>query len=200
MLGTSQWIEAEAISQIDESIRLKHWLREHIRELVAMAQDLANALAQGNKVLLLGNGGSAADAMHLASELAGRFRRDRQPLAAIALSADTSVLTAIGNDFAYDDIFSRQVRALARPGDVVIGISTSGNSPNVIRAVEEAKRCGARTLCFTGMGGELQSVADRALVIPSRDVARIQETYLTAGHILCFMIEEQLPDTLSRRR
>jgi D-sedoheptulose 7-phosphate isomerase len=151
---------------------------------------LTDALLNGNKVLWCGNGGSAADAQHLAAELVGRFRRDRSPLPSIALTTDTSVLTAIANDYGYDQIFERQIEALCRPGDVVIGISTSGNSQNVCAALQKARELNASTVAMTGWtGGHLASLADICLQAPATDPARIQECHILCGHILCEWIE-----------
>lgn len=184
--------EAEIIKQIDNSIKLKKYLQKEAKNLVAMADLLVNAFKKGNKVLLFGNGGSAADAQHIACELAGKFYLDRAPLPAIALTTNTSSLTAIGNDYGYEEIFSRQLRALVTKGDVVIGISTSGNSPNVLRGIEEAKRLGATTIAFTGREGKLKKSADYVLSVPSVDTPRIQEAHITAGHIICYLVEQAL--------
>ena len=151
---------------------------------------ITDSLLSGNKVLWCGNGGSAADAQHLAAELVGRFRRERGALPSIALTTDNSVLTAIANDYGYDVVFERQVDALCRPGDVVIGISTSGNSKNVCAALEKARDLRAWTIAMTGQsGGRLAALADVCLQVPSADVARIQECHILCGHILCEWIE-----------
>jgi D-sedoheptulose 7-phosphate isomerase len=184
--------ETSILQQLDEAIELKLWLKGQVPALLEIASRISGGLRRGNKVLFLGNGGSAADGQHLAAELAGRFRRDREPLPAMGLTENVSSLTAIANDYGYEYAFSRQIRAMARPGDVVVGISTSGSSPNVLRAIEEAKSRGALTIALTGLGGKLEATADHALVIPSRNVARIQETYMTAGHLVCYLVEEEL--------
>ena len=151
------------------------------------------ALAQGGKVLFCGNGGSAADSQHLAAELTGRFIHDRRPLAAIALSTDSSALTCIANDYSFDEVFARQVAGLGRAGDVLIGISTSGNSRNVIRAVEEAQRLGMHTLGLLGRdGGQLRGLCQHSIVVPSAVTARIQECHILIGHTLCGLIEQEL--------
>jgi D-sedoheptulose 7-phosphate isomerase len=151
---------------------------------------VTDSLLNGNKVLWCGNGGSAAQAQHLAAELVGRFRRERCALASIALTADTSILTAIANDYGYDWIFERQVDALCRPGDVVIGISTSGNSANVCAALRRAHELKAGTVAMTGRnGGRLAAMADVSLRAPSNDAARIQESHILCGHILCEWVE-----------
>ena len=184
--------EASIVKQIEDNIKLKEYLQKEAKNLVAMAALLVDAFRKGNKVLLFGNGGSAADAQHIACELAGKFYLDRAPLPAIALTTNTSALTAIANDYSYEEIFSRQLKALVREGDIVIGISTSGNSPNVLHGIEEAKRLGAITVAFTGRGGELKKLADYVLAVPSVDTPRIQEVHITAGHIICYLVEQAL--------
>lgn len=150
----------------------------------------ARALANGGKIFFFGNGGSAADAQHLAAELVVRYRVNRKALAAIALTTDTSTLTACANDFSYDDIFSRQIEALARPGDVALGISTSGRSPSVLRALRVAKEMGAIATGFSGgTGGDMKDICDPLIVIPSKVVARIQEMHIVIGHALCDRLE-----------
>jgi len=184
--------EANIVKQIEDSIKLKKYLQQDAKNLVTIADLLVYAFKKGNKVLLFGNGGSAADAQHITCELAGKFYLDRDPLPAIALTTNTSSLTAIGNDYGYDEVFVRQVKSLVKQGDIVIGISTSGNSPNVLRGIEEAKRFGATTIAFTGRGGKLKKLADYALSVPSVDTPRIQEAHITAGHIICYLVEQTL--------
>ena len=158
--------------------------------LERIASEMARAVRAGNKVLWFGNGGSAADAQHLAAELVGRFRRERRGLPSIALTTDTSVLTSIGNDYGYEHVFRRQVEALCAPGDVVVGISTSGNSRNVCLALEEARARGGFAVAFTGEGGgAMAGIAHAALCIASKDTARIQEGHILCGHMLCDWIE-----------
>ena len=153
---------------------------------------VTEALQRGNKVLLCGNGGSAADAQHIAAELTGRFKIERMPLPGIALTTDTSALTAIGNDYGFDQVFSRQVAALAKEGDVVIGISTSGNSLNVIYALETAKEMGCKAIGLTGKGGgKMNDVCDLNIIVPSDDTARIQEMHILIGHILCQLVDNE---------
>ena len=153
---------------------------------------VTEALQRGNKVLLCGNGGSAADAQHIAAELTGRFKKERHPLPGIALTTDTSALTAIGNDYGFDQVFSRQVAALAKEGDVVIGISTSGNSLNVIYALETAKEMGCKAIGLSGKGGgKMEDVCDINLIVPSDDTARIQEMHILIGHILCQLVDNE---------
>ena len=184
--------EAEPIQQIDESVALHKYLHKQLGTLFTIAELLIQAFQKDNKVLIFGNGGSAADAQHIASELAGKFNYDRDPLPAIAITVNTSSLTAISNDYGYEEVFARQIRGLARKGDIVIGISTSGNSPNILHAIEEAKRIGAVTIAFTGQGGRLAGLVDYVLSVPSTNTPRIQEVHITAGHIICYLVEETL--------
>jgi len=147
---------------------------------------MVSALKSGNKVLVAGNGGSAADAQHIAAELSGRFVRDRRALPGIALTTDTSALTSIANDYGYDHVFARQVEALARPGDLFIGISTSGNSPSILNAFKAAKKLECKTLGLSGRdGGKMTGLCDLNIVVPSNVTARIQEVHILIGHILC---------------
>ncbi len=158
--------------------------------VVAAARMLAEALKAGGKVLLFGNGGSAADAQHLAAEFVNRFQVERPPLAALALTTDTSVLTSIANDYDFAELFAKQVRALGRPGDVAVGISTSGGSENVVRGLKEARNLGLRTLALSGRdGGPVAAAAEMALVVPSRNTPRIQEVHITLGHVLCDLVD-----------
>lgn len=152
---------------------------------------LADTLKSGHKVLLFGNGGSAGDAQHIAAELTGRYKTERRGLPAIALTTDTSALTAIGNDYGFDRIFERQVEALGREGDLLIGISTSGNSPNVIKALAYGRSNGMKTLGLSGRdGGAMKQHCDLNIIIPSNDTARIQEMHIFIGHILCGVVDE----------
>lgn len=170
-------------------------LRDQEAEIGRFGEVLVGALRQGNKVMLCGNGGSAADAQHIAAELVCRFETERRSLPAIALTTDTSALTAIGNDYGYLRVFSRQVEALARPGDVLIAISTSGNSANVVEAVKGARELGVTTLALLGgSGGTLKDLADHALVMPSTTTARIQECHILVGHIWCAQIDAAFGD------
>lgn len=182
--------QIEIIKQIEDAIKLKKHLIVEADTLITISNLLVSTFRNGNKVLLFGNGGSASDAEHIACELSGKYYRKRNSLPAIALTANTSSLTAIANDFGYESVFSTQVQGLAKKGDVVIAISTSGESPNVIRGVEEAKKCGAITIAFTGEEGKLKSLVDYVISIPSKDTPRIQEAHITAGHIICYLIEE----------
>jgi D-sedoheptulose 7-phosphate isomerase len=154
---------------------------------------MAETLRRGGKILFFGNGGSAADAQHLSAEFVNRFLRERSALAAMALTTDTSALTSIGNDLGFDQIFARQVAALGRPGDVVVAISASGNSPNVLEGVVAARRLGCITVGLTGgSGGQLSKVVDEVFIVPSNETPRIQETHITLGHALCALVEELL--------
>jgi D-sedoheptulose 7-phosphate isomerase len=174
----------------EEHLTVIEKLRAQWPVLEQIATEMTRAVHAGNKVLWCGNGGSAADSQHLAAELVGRFRRERPGLSSIALTTDTSVLTSIGNDYGYEKIFSRQVEAHCAPGDVLVGISTSGNSQNVCLALDAGRRMGAFTVAFTGEGGgAMAGVADAVLSIPSRDTARIQEGHILCGHMLCDWIE-----------
>ncbi|MBO7228999.1 MAG: D-sedoheptulose 7-phosphate isomerase [Bacteroidales bacterium] len=157
------------------------------------AELIVKTYKQGGRVFFCGNGGSAADAQHLAAELSGRFYFDRPPLAAEALHVNTSYITAVANDYAYDVIFSREVEAFCKEGDVLIGISTSGNSANVLKAFETAKGKGVLTIAMTGeSGGKMASISDILINIPSNDTPRIQESHITIGHIICQIVEEEL--------
>ena len=183
---------AVVTGQIRESASLCNGLAGQADTIVQIAEQMTKAFRQRKKVLLFGNGGSAADAEHIACELAGKFTLFRDPLPAIALTTNTSSLTAIGNDFGYEEVFARQLRGLVAKGDVVIGLSTSGASPNVIRAIEEANRQGAITVAFIGAKGKLKESARHVLSIPSTDTPRIQEAHMLAGHIICGLVEESL--------
>lgn len=175
---------------IEEHLLVVGNLRAQGPILERIAAEMTRAILAGNKVLWCGNGGSAADSQHLAAELVGRFRRERPGLPSIALTTDSSVLTSIGNDYGFEKVFSRQVQALCVEGDVLVGISTSGNSRNVCLALEAGRRMGAFTVAFTGDGGgAMAGVADAILCMPSKDTARIQEGHILCGHMLCDWIE-----------
>lgn len=181
--------------RLRESAELKLSLGpQQLEPLQALVDATGRALEQGCKLLVFGNGGSAADSQHIAAELVGRYVRERRGLPAIALTTDTSILTSVGNDYGFDHLFERQVEALAAPGDVVLGISTSGNSPNVRLALLRARQIeGVVTGAFLGKtGGEIRDVVHHAIVVPSNDTARIQECHITMGHILCEMVESYL--------
>lgn len=165
---------------------------ETMQDKVEEASNLVvRTLKNGNKILICGNGGSAADAQHIAAELTGRYKSDRRGLPAIALTTDTSVLTSIANDYGYDRVFDRQIEALANEGDLIIGISTSGNSQNIINALELGKKLGCNTLGLTGnKGGRMNEVCEKNLIVPSDDTPRIQEMHILFGHILCQIIDD----------
>ncbi len=177
-----------------EHLQTIELVREALAEPIKkISRLLAQSLASGGTLFWCGNGGSAADSQHLAAELVGRFKKNRRALRSIALTTDTSVLTCVANDYSYDDIFARQVEALGRSGDVLIGISTSGNSENVLRAFKAAKEMDLMTIALLGKGGgTAKDLADHALVIPSDSTARIQEAHILIGHILCELIEQEL--------
>ncbi|MEO5657044.1 MAG: D-sedoheptulose 7-phosphate isomerase [Nitrospiria bacterium] len=177
-----------------DSVSVKEaFVSQYRDEIADVAKRLISAFKKGRKVILFGNGGSATDASHIAGEFVNRFQRDREGLPALSLSADQSVITSIANDYDFQEIFSRQIRALGNKGDVAIAISTSGNSPNVLRAVEAAKPLGIMTIGFTGKdGGKLASLVDHAFIVPSDSTPRIQETHITLGHVLCELVEDAL--------
>ena len=183
-----------AIKCFDESADVKRaFVREHADRIAHTVSLIARALREGHKVILFGNGGSATDASHIAAEFVGRYHKDRRPLPAIALGSDPAAMTCIANDYGYDEVFARQVTAHGQKGDIAIAISTSGNSPNVLKGVEAAKSCGLTTIGWTGgTGGKLAGLVDHAFVVPSTVTARIQESHITLGHVLCELIEDQL--------
>ena len=187
-------MSSEILKRLEESILIKQAVaKSKVRDIETIATVIITAYKAGGKVILFGNGGSAADAQHIACELVGRFALKRRAFPAIALTTNTSTLTAIANDYGYNSVFSRQVEALVGEKDVVIGISTSGDSPNVVEAIEMAKVKGARTIGLTGGGGgKLAKVADMALVVPSDSTPRIQEVHITIGHIICELVEKEL--------
>lgn len=167
--------------------------QEMTGQIAAMADLLIRAFKDGKKMLVMGNGGSAADSQHFAAEIVGRFKLERAALPAIALSTDTSILTAIGNDYGFEAIFSRQIEAMASSRDVVVGISTSGNSPNVLKALELARSRGCRTVGLLGRdGGSIKTLCDLALIVPTDDTPRVQEGHITIIHIVCDLVEKGL--------
>ncbi len=182
------------IKELVESASIKTMMAENLSALIAdAAQTILNAYRAGGKVLLIGNGGSAADAQHIAAELVGRFKLEKIGLPAIALTTNTSIITALANDYGYDTIFSRQLEALATDKDVLIAITTSGASPNILKAVEMAHSKGVTVIGLTGeTGGKLKDVADLTIMVPSGDTARIQEAHITIGHIICSLVEKEL--------
>ncbi len=182
--------------RLNESIAVKQAMLsdEHtVGAIAEIASALVESIRAGHKVLLCGNGGSAADAQHIAAELVGRFYTNRKPLPALSLAVNTSTITALSNDFSFDDVFTRQVHGLGQSGDTLIGLSTSGDSENVYRALATAREMDMTTVAFTGTsGGKLLAVSDHCLRIPSEDTARIQEAHITAAHIICELVESEL--------
>ncbi|HTL60095.1 MAG TPA: SIS domain-containing protein [Nitrospira sp.] len=177
----------------DSAAVKQQFVREHADRIVEVAKLIVLAFREGHKVLLFGNGGSATDAAHIAAEFVGRYKRERAPLPAIALATDIAAITCIANDYGYDELFARQVRAHGHKGDIAIAISTSGNSPNVLKGVAAAKECGLTTIGWTGgTGGQLAALVDFPFVVPSKVTARIQESHITLGHVLCELTEEEL--------
>lgn len=175
---------------IDAHLELARQLQGQQAALEAMARAMAETVRAGGKVFWCGNGGSAADSQHLAAELVGRFRRERPAIASIALTTNTSILTAIANDYDYDYIFSRQLESLGASGDLLVGLSTSGNSKNVVSALTTARARGIATIAFTGEGGgKMREFADHLFAVPSRETARIQEIHILAGHMICDWVE-----------
>jgi D-sedoheptulose 7-phosphate isomerase len=173
-----------------EHILLANSVSNLLPDIAKAVAVLIEALSKGNKLLIFGNGGSASDAQHIAAELVGRFMKERAALPAIALTTDTSILTSVGNDYGYEQVFSRQVEALAKPGDVVLGISTSGNSGNVVKALEIARTLNCYTIGLLGKdGGKIKEIADASIVIPSDSTARIQEMHILIGHMLCEAVD-----------
>lgn len=186
-------MEALIHQLLEDSLAVKRAaITAAVADLLAATEMLATAIASGHKILIFGNGGSAADAQHLAAEFVNRFEIERRPLPALALTTDTSVLTSIANDYAFEQIFAKQVQALGNPGDVAWGISTSGNSPNVLAALAAGRHQGLRTLAMVGRGGRLGAEADVVLRVPADVTARIQETHITMGHILCALVDRYL--------
>ena len=182
------------IKAFDESAQIKvKFVRENIDKIIDVVQLIAQAFREGKKVILFGNGGSAMDASHIAAEFVNRFLMERPPLPAIALNTDAAVLTSISNDYDFSQVYSKQLSALGHEGDVVIGISTSGNSPNVIKAIDVAKKNGMKTIILTGgTGGKMAAMADVTFIVPTKVTARIQETHITLGHAICQMVDEEL--------
>lgn len=179
------------LDEINAHIKVANAMTNLVPSIAIAAQNAIQTLKNGRKILICGNGGSAADSQHIAAELTGRYKRERKGLAAIALTTDTSALSAIGNDYGYEFVFSRQLEALAKEGDLLWGISTSGKSVNVVNALRLAKEMGCKTLGFSGRdGGAMKELCDILLISPSDDTARIQEMHLLMAHILCDLIEE----------
>ncbi|HCC68740.1 MAG TPA: phosphoheptose isomerase [Nitrospiraceae bacterium] len=194
-------MKEKILKVFEESIRVKErFIQENLDTVVAVSRLLADTFNTGNKLILFGNGGSANDASHIAGEFVNRLKKERPGLPAIALNTDMSVITAIANDYEFSEVFARQLKALAQDGDVVIAISTSGNSPNVLKAVDVAKKKKLKVIAFTGAKGDkLASKSDYAFMIPSDNTPRIQETHITLGHVLCQMVEEILFEAYRRK-
>ncbi|MBN1545467.1 MAG: D-sedoheptulose 7-phosphate isomerase [Syntrophaceae bacterium] len=177
-----------------ESANIKElFINENLSRLVSIIEVIKQCLEKGNKILIFGNGGSSSDSQHLAAEFVNRFRIERPPLPAISLASDNAVITSIGNDYDFSEIFSKQIRAIGQSGDVAWGLSTSGKSPNVINGLEQARKNGLITIGFSGKeGGEMVRVCDYLLTVPSTNTARVQEVHITAGHVICEMVDFKL--------
>ena len=189
---TAQYI----VEEIEDSIAAKQKvIDQQVPLITQIAETIISSLKSGNKLIVFGNGGSAADAQHIAAEFINRFRRERRALAALALTTDTSNMTAIGNDYSFDNVFSRQIEALGKPGDVAMAISTSGNSPNVLKGADQAKELGIKTVGITGEdGGKLKGYVDICYRAPSRSTPRIQEVHITVAHVICDLVEKAFCD------
>lgn len=182
------------LKAFEDSVTVKQkFVHENIDTIIEVSKLIADCFSKGGKLLLFGNGGSSTDASHIAGEFVNRFTKDRPPFPAIALNTDMAILTSIANDYDYSEIFARQMKALAQEGDVVIAISTSGNSPNVLKAIDVAKKKKIKTIAFTGAKGDkVASKTDYVFAVPSAVTPRIQETHITLGHVICQMVEEIL--------
>ncbi len=181
-------------SVLEESINIKkEFVEKNIENIISLAKKIAEAFSKDNKLLLCGNGGSAADAQHIAAEFVNRFILERTPLPAIALTTDTSIITSIANDYSFEHVFSKQIKAIGRSGDIMLAISTSGNSENVIQAVNTAKDMGIYTAALTGGdGGRLAKIVDIPIIVASNSVPRVQEVHIMAGHIICQLVDHIL--------
>lgn len=181
-------------SIFQESIRVKEQtLKDNVDKIAAVVGEIQEVFRRDGKIFFFGNGGSAADSQHIAAEFIGRFKKERRALPAIALTTDTSILTALGNDYGFDVIFARQIEGLARRGDLAFGISTSGNSKNVIEGIKRAHKMGLKTVSLTGCGGgKLAGLTDISLIVPSSQTARIQESHLCIAHTICELVEESI--------
>ena len=195
------WMEEKIVKAFEESISVKgKFLKDNVAAIIEASKMIAAAFTEGRKLLLFGNGGSATDASHMAAEFVNRFKRERPGLPAIALTTDMAVITSIANDYDYSEIFARQIKSLSDEGDVVLAISTSGSSGNVLKAMDVAKRRKLKTIVFTGAKGEkFASKADFAFIVPSDNTPRVQETHITLGHVLCQMVEEILFESPRKR-
>lgn len=187
-------MEGKILKAFQDSISVKErFIKENVALVAEVSKLIADAFNEGKKLIIFGNGGSACDASHIAAEFVNRFKKDRPGLPAIALNTDMAVITSIANDYDYSEIFARQIKTLADSGDIVIAISTSGSSRNILKAVDAAKKKGLKTIAFTGLKGDkFASKSDYAFVVPSDDTPRIQETHITIGHVICQMVEEIL--------
>ncbi len=190
-------MQEKVIKAFAESVDVKNRFVQQYADMVSeVATMIASTFSAGGKIIIFGNGGSSTDASHIAAEFVGRFKRERPGLPAISLNTDMAVITALSNDYGYEEVFSRQLKALAHDGDIVLAISTSGNSPNVLKAVEAAKRRKLRVVGFTGEdGGKLASRVQYTFKVPSKVTARVQETHITVGHILCELVDDILFET-----
>lgn len=187
-------MKEKIINIFNESIEVKSkTLGQNLDKIVSAVKEINKAVKKNRKILLFGNGGSAADSQHIAAEFIGRFKKERRAIGAIALTTDTSCLTALGNDYSFDIIFSRQIEGLGQKGDIAIGISTSGNSKNVIEGIKKAKDLGLKTITLTGCdGGKLAKASDISIVVPSNDTARIQESHSCIAHAICELVESSI--------
>lgn len=187
-------MEGKILKAFQDSISVKErFIKENVALVAEVSKLIADAFNEGKKLIIFGNGGSACDASHIAAEFVNRFKKDRPGLPAIALNTDMAVITSIANDYDYSEIFARQIKTLADFGDIVIAISTSGSSRNILKAVDVAKKKGLKTIALTGLKGDkFASKSDYAFVVPSDDTPRIQETHITIGHVICQMVEEIL--------
>lgn len=194
-------MEKKIFKAFEDSIIVKEkFVKENVALIAEVSKLIADAFNEGKKLILFGNGGSACDASHIVAEFVNRFKKDRPGLPAIAINTDMAVLTSIANDYDYSEIFARQVKTLADTGDIVIAISTSGTSRNILKAVDVSKKKGLKTIAFTGLKGEkFASKCDYAFIVPSEDTPRIQETHITLGHVLCQMVEEILFEAPRKR-
>jgi len=186
-------MEDKIIRALEEGIRVKESLKEMAPRIARAARELIECVEGGGKILICGNGGSAADSQHIAAEMVGRFRRERRAIPALALTVDTSIITSLSNDYSFEVIFARQVEALGLPGDILILISTSGDSLNVLRAARAAREKGIRTIALLGRdGGKIAGAADLSLIVPASETARIQEGQMAVYHIICDLVEEAI--------
>lgn len=182
------------LNYFEESSATKlRFAKDNWKSIAAIAKCIAKAIKKGNKILLFGNGGSAADAQHIAAEFVNRFRMERKPLPAIALTTDTSIITSIGNDYTFDEVFSKQIMALGKKGDVAIGITTSGNSPNILNGLKQAHQQGLKTVGFLGRdGGRAKNLCDIKIIVRTESTSLIQEAHITAAHIICLLVDKIL--------